>query len=682
VSFPGPSGPVLVLGLLGLALASTVLGEAVRLLAARWVVTWRTLEAVERGLLDFFLGGAVLYLLAALPVGGFSLASVVAVLIAGAVGVAWVAVRRWRSRTLSVRTLLAPLVRPAVLLTGVAALALLLFEVAVALPVGTGNTYDSSLFTFYTARLLDAHHLAFSFSPSAPVGILYPQGTTAWLGTGQLLLGLPGARTTLLLTPLFFALGPVGGFVLGRRLFGGDLGGLAFALVLAAVASWTRVLVGGSNDFVFAFPLVLLLAGQSLGWARSLPTWADAVGFGLLLGYSAALNPVGAQWLAPALLLLGMIAGPRWAGSARRWLARWGAAMVTALVPLIPTWYVLARALSTPGYLPGEGSTTASPAGIDSARFIGYVDPYLFGADNSWLSPVPVLRAEIVVLFTVGLALLLMVGRVSLGARFDLVRAFLAGGMVATLGLLGVDWAGSMGGPVGTLAKVISESEASIWLLTFYAVVATIPLVLVFEWLLRENRAVPPPVAPSRARPWRLEGRRKGVTALLPWLLAFGIVVPGAALTPTQLAPVLTSLYTDFGNVTQPDFELLTFAGAHLPSGARVLVAPGSAGEFLPAYDPSAVLLYPMLPGWTQLNASYSLLLSELTNATLPANGLAALAVLGVQFIIVTQANSILWPAFSPTPLVSDHSFPLLFQDGPAFLFAVPGATSVAASPR
>ncbi|MCI4372962.1 MAG: hypothetical protein L3K02_04900 [Thermoplasmata archaeon] len=672
MNFPGPSGVVLVFGLLGLAVAGTILGEAVRLLAVRWVVAWRELEALERWLLDFFLGGAVLYLLAALPVGGFSLGSLVAILVAGTAGVAWVAVGRIRSRTLSLRALVGPLVRPGALLAELAALALLLFEVAVALPVGTGNTFDSSLLTFYTARLVDGHQLAWSFLPSARVGILYPQGTTAWLGTAQLLMGLPGARTSLLLTPLFLGLAPIGGFVLGRRLFGGDPGGLALALVLAAVASWTRVLVAGSNDFVFAFPLVLWLAAQATVWIRSVPTPADAVGFGLVLGYSAALNPTGAQWLAPALLVMGVVAVPRLAGSAPRWLRRWGTAVAAALIPLIPTWYVLARGIASPGYVPGAGSAPSSPSGIDSARFVGFVDPYLFGPHDVWLSPLAALRAEIALLFTVGLAVLFLAGRAAFGPRIEPIRRFLIGGVVATVGLLGVDWAGSWGGPIGAVAEVVSESEVSIWLFAIYALIATIPLALALEWVARAKRAAPPEPPPAaRRRTWHLDDRRGEVSAVLPLVIALVIVVPGALLTPTQLAPVLTTLYTDFGNVTAADFDLLSFAGTHLPSGARVLVAPGGAGEFLPAYDPTAVLLYPMLPGWTRVNASYALLVSELTNGTLDGAGLVALWNLGVQFIVVTPANSILWPAFSPAPLV-DHGFAALFEQGGDYLFTTP----------
>ncbi|HXQ48573.1 MAG TPA: hypothetical protein VN842_02175 [Thermoplasmata archaeon] len=672
MGIPGPSAAVLVLGLLGLAAASTVLGEAVRWIAARWVASWRQLEAVERGLLDFFLGGAALYLLAALPIGGFSLVPVTAVLVAGAVGVSWAAVRRRRERSLSLRALVAPLVRPAALVAELAGLGLLLFEVAVAVPVGTGNTYDSSLLTLYTARLLDAHQLVLSFLPSTSVGILYPQGTTVWLGTAQLLLGLPGARTSLLLTPLFFGLAPLGGFVLGRRLLGGDIGGLAFALLLAATASWTRVLVGGSNDFVFAFPLVLWLAGQAVGWHRAVPTPADAVGFGLVLGYSAALNPVGAEWLAPAVLIMAAITVPRWAGSPRRWLARWGTAVVTGLLPLIPTWVVLGRGLLAPGYVPQTAASGVTPPSVASAQFIGSVDPYLFRPQDVWLSPLPALRAEIALLLTAGLALVFLFGRPSLGPRLAPVRNFLLGGLAASFGLLGVDWAGARGGAIGQLSSVISGSEASIWLFTIYALIAAVPLALALEWAVRANRRAPRPPGPDPSRrPWRLDPRPRGAVDALPLVIALVIVVPGAVLTPTQLAPVLSTLYTNFGNVTGADFDLLAYAGAHLPSGARVLVAPGSAGEFLPAYDPTAVLLYPMLPGWTQLNSSYSLLVSELTNATLNIRGVFALHVLDVEFIIVTQANTILWPAFSATALLRG-GFSVLFAEGDAYLFELP----------
>jgi hypothetical protein len=406
----------------------------------------------------------------------------------------------------------------------------------------------------------------------------------------------------------------------------------------------------------------------------------------LVLGYSATLNPVGAEWLAPALLLAAGLVAPRFAGSVRRWLVRWGTAVGVALLPLLPTWWVLAHGLGSPDLVPGAGAAPPGVTyGINSAQFLGAIDPYLFRPQDVWLSPVPVLRAELAVLLTVGLALLFIFGRFTLGNRLEPARAFLVGGVAATIGWLALVWAGSAGGVLARPAEITSVAELSIWLFTLYALIATVPLSFALERTVRAYRVS----TPSRPETYRASeerrrtvptGPRREIAWLVPATVALLIVLPGAVLTPTQLAPVLTSLYTDFGNVTAADFDLLSFAGAHLPDGARVLVAPGSAGEFLPAYAPKVVLVYPMVPGWSWLNASYSLVVRELTNATLDLAGTFAMRTLGVGFIIVTQANTMLWPAFSPAPLEGQPgSFAVLFHEGDAYLFSVRWAVPASA---
>jgi len=676
VTLPGPSGVPWAVGLLVWAVAAAVVGELVRALAARKVGAWRSLDSIERLLLDFYLGGATMYLVAALPVGVFVFPVVFGLpIVALGALLLWVVVGR---RSGSVRHPAAPwaaLLRPAAIVVGLSSLALLAFELAVALPVPTGNTYDSSLLTLYVSLLVQHHTIPLSFRPYAPVGLLYPQGTTVWLGWAQLVFALPAARTSLLVTPLFFALAPLGAFVLGRRAFGSDGGGVAFALLLAAVGSWTRVLVAGSNDFVFAFPLVLLLAGQSFGWLRGgTPSLPDAIGFGVLVGYSAALNPVGAEWLVPSLLLAGLLVQPALGGAALRWLGRWAVAAASALLALIPTWYVLIQGRNSPGLTPGAGAAPAgTPVGITGAQFVGSIDPYLFRANDVWLSPIPLLRLEIAVLLTVGIGILLLVRRPSLLARYlEPFRSFVAAAVGVTVALLGLLWAASTGfGPVVRLTDISSAAELSIWLFTLYTLVGGVVLVLLIERVAALARN-PAPAHPSTPRRARSAARGGGLPpGTVPVLLVLVIVVPGVALTPTALPPVLSTLYEDFGNVTSADFALLSYAGAHLPAGARVLVAPGSAAEFLPGYAPNLVLLYPLVPGWMWLNSSYRVAVDELTNATLNATGLAALAALDVQYVVVTGNNTLLWRPFSPAPLLAaPTSFPLLWNEGDAYLFA------------
>jgi hypothetical protein len=673
VTFPGPTGAAWALALPAWALAVALVGEVVRGWTARAVPWWAGSDPIERGLLDLYLGGAVLYLVAALPLGAFGLVAVAGLpLVAAVVLVVRAVTARHRGTAGSVGRFLAPLGRPWALVAVASAVALYAIELVPALSTGTGNTYDSSLLTTYVALLLHHGTIPLSFRPYESAMILYPQGTTVWLGSAQLTFGLPPARTSLLVTPLFLALEPLAGYALGRRLLGRETAGAAFALALAWLGPGTRGWVGGSNDFVLAAPLVLLLAAQLGTWTGpTVPTWGDAVGFGMLAGYSAALNPVGAEWLLPALLVAAALARPAFAGAVGRWLLRWASAVAASLVGILPTLYVLLLGLHSPGFVPGAPSASASaPTGISVAQFLGSIDPFLFRTGDIELSPVPLLRLELALLLVLGVAALLLAERSSTWDRrmAPLRRWALAVG-VAVVALLALLTASSVpGSPVRAVSYVTNGSELSASLFVVFGLLAAVPLAWAFDRLDEPSRGTPPP-APRHAAP--PPGRERWTRPLLvPLAVALVIVVPGVVLTPTQLGPVLSELYGDFGHVSSDDFALLAYAGEHLPSGSRVLVAPGSSAEFLPGYATSIVLLYPMEPGLPYVNASYALLVRELTNGTLDAQGQGALTALDVGYVAVTGANTVLWPPFSAAPLLGNASeFVPLFHEGDAYLF-------------
>ncbi len=677
---PGPGVGGWALALLAWAALAAIVGELVRALTARFVPLWRHPEPIERGLLDFFLGGGLLYLVAAIPWEAFVVPIVYFLPFAAGVGLMVIVIRSSRRPgwTHELLASFAPLRRPVYLVAILSALGLFVVELSVATPIGTGNTFDSSLLTLYTSLLLQHHTTPLSFAPYASTGILYPQGTTAWLGWAQIALGPPPARTALLVTPLFFGLAPLGGFVFGRRMMGSDRAGLAVALLLAWVGPGTRGVVYGSNDFVLAFPLVLLLAGQAVVWFRSpVPRFSDALAFGLLTGYSAAINPVGAEWLLLALPIAALLTYPRFGGLARAWLVRWGVAVGATLLGVIPSIYVLVLGRSSPGFVPGATSgLPGRPPGINGPQFAGAIDPFLFGSSDTGLSPLAALRLELAVLIVLGLVLLVAVRRDSaLGGYFDTFRTFVIGAGAVMIGLLAIVWAASSGfGPAVAVAHLTSAAELSIWLFTLYGLIAAVPLVLALERFVGWVRRTGPVEERGRGRSpahWSTNGTPSVMRAVIPMAVVLVLVVPGVVLTPTQLPPALSAIYHDFGNVTGADFDLLQYAGSVLPEGARVLVAPGSAGEFLPGYCTNLVLLYPMVPGFRTVNASYQRLVRDLPNGTLDPADTQALVALDVQYIVVTGNNSNLWPAFSPSPFEADPAtYSLLFHENDAYLFA------------
>ena len=87
-----------------------------------------------------------------------------------------------------------------------------------------------------------------------------------------------------------------------------------------------------------------------------------------------------------------------------------------------------------------------------------------------------------------------------------------------------------------------------------------------------------------------------------------------------------------------------------------------------------------MLPGWTTINASYTILVRDLTNATLGSPGYDNLWILRVGYVIVTPASSVLFPAFSSAPLINYLDSPIYSNQG-CSLWAIPPPPSQGGGP-
>jgi hypothetical protein len=679
VSLPGPSGLTWALELLSLAAGLAIAGELIRSVAARWVRLFRDLGGIERGFLDLYLGGAGLYVVAALPFGLFEASSVVAYLV-GAGSILAVG-RLWDWRKAPVRRLLPTRSAwldwiPALLLLAVTG-ALFGIELVVAEGVPTGNSFDTSILADYVAILLLHHQLPVSLVPIAPQLSSYPQGTTVWLAAAQLIFSLPPARTPLLVTPLFLSLSPVAGYVLGQRLLRSRWAGLLVGLTFALLGSWTRVMVATSNDFVFSFPLVLWLLARSDLWRKpEPPNWPDAVAYGAVLGYSAALNPVGAEWLFPALVLFGLVAGLGRARYLRTAVPRWAAALVAALLFVAPPLWAIAEgrgalfASTGPVTVPAP---TGAP-GISAAQLVGSLDPFLFRPQDIWLSPFLALRLELAGLLVAGAAVLLVPELFRrLGARGPPFRQLVGGTILTAAGLLLLQVAAGRGlTAFDSFAVLSSAAEVSVYVFAIYTLLAALPLLILVEFVrtsaadrrTKPTDREPPPT--RRSRPASLAAPRA-----IGLVLVVALLVPGVVVTGTDFPPYLEQLYGSFGRVSAGDFLLFAWAVHGIPTGARVLVAPGSAAQFLPGYA-NVQLLYPVQA--IAANASYVELDRQLVQGQLNASGLLDLAYLDVQYIAVTGNTTDLWAPFSPAPLLANSTaFPVLFHSGDAYVFQVRG---------
>lgn len=674
MSLPGPTGLTWALELLLLAGAFLTSGELLRRLAARWVALFRVPGWIERVLLDLYLGGGGLYVIAAVPFGWFYPGVVEAYLVGSAAVLGGLVVRDRRSGRA------AP--RPATktdwagrlpgLLVVAATAAIFGVELAVAEGVPTGNSFDTSILSDYVALLLLHHQLPVSFAPIAAQLTSYPQGPTVWLAAAQAVYSLPPARTPLLVTPLFLSLSPLAGYVLGRRQLGSPWAGAAVGLTFALIASWTRVMVATSNDFVFSFPIALWLWARVDIWrvVRG-PSWPDVLAYGAVLGYSAALNPVGAEWLVPSIVGLGLVAGGvRW-GYLRSAVPRWAGMVCTGLLFVAPALWAIGRGggnlfASSPGLR--VPAPTGLP-GITPAQLVGAIDPFLFRPGDVWLSPFPALRFELAVLLVVGAGLLVVpAGFRLLGTAGPRFRKLVAAGVGSAILILLAEVGAARGlGALDALALVSSASEVSIYLFTIYAVLAALPLYLLFKYVTDRpgssaGHTAPPPTFPNGSVLHRGATPAPPVVAVV---LAVALLVPGVVVAGTDFPAYLNGLYYDYGRVTAADFALFEWASHGLPAGARVLVAPGSAAQFLPGYA-NVVLVFPVQR--IAQNASYVDLDRQLVAGHLNSTAYQELAWLGVQYIVVTGNTTDLWAPFSPAALTGPAFVPV-FQQGDAYVF-------------
>ncbi len=638
---------------------------------------FRDLGWIERVLLDLYLGGGGLYVLAVVPLGLFGLPLVIAYL-GGAAGLLLFVVL-WERRTPSGRDTAGPFRWPSNLLPGLlvvaATAAVFAIEVWVAEGVPTGNSYDTSLLVDYVALLLLHHQVPVSLAPIAPQLTSYPQGTTVWLAAAQLIYSLPPARTPLLVTPLFLSLSPLAGYVLGRRQLGSPWAGVVIGLTFGLIGSWTRVMVATSNDFVFSFPLVLwLLARLDLWRGRRAPSWPDAIGYGAVLGYSAALNPVGAEWLFPTLVVLGLISGGIRGAYLRAAVPRWLGTLAVSLLFVSPALWSILRGGGT--LFASSGTVTVpSPTGlpgISPAQLVGSIDPFLFRTHDIWFSPFPALRFELAVLLVGGAAVLVIPGLFRrLGPAGPALRDLVATTIGIAIGILLIEAGAAQGlSALNGLSLISSAAEVSIYLFTMYTLLATIPVYLLVEFVRQPPEKSSPGTTPAPPHPPDLRvPRQASLTG--PQVISLSLVVvllgAGVAVTGADFPPYLNELYGSYGRVTSSDFALFTWASHHLPAGARVLVAPGSAAQFLPGYA-NVALVFPVQR--IAQNASYVDVDAQLVHGHLNSSGYQELGWLGVQYIVVTGNTTNLWAPFDPSALMTPP-FTLVFQQGDAYVFSM-----------
>ena len=684
----GSFGFVLTGELLLLVVLLLPLGDLLRKVAQRVLRLSLQFSLMERILLDLYLAGGSYLFLASLGIPIFDESSIFAVLVGGILG--WGAVfwlhlgstssSEWQS---SFGRTIRKSARDYALLAALG-VGLLFFEVFVTGSAQFPNTFDGSVQVLFVVQLHQLRTLPWTLEPYAPFGVVYPQGTAVWMDVAGEIFSWPISQLPVDLSPLFTAMAPWAAFVWIRRVLdeSGPLAiraGLLFAAVFTLVATWPRFLVGGSYDFLLATPLFLLL----LGWGDKLTrpstqlTLPYLLAYGSLLAILASLSIVTAQVLLALMLVFGLYRRRDSIRAAGKWVRSVTLLTAMSLVLILRSLVGLAIWRAYPAHVMtaiGGPLPPTQPGPSPWYQFIGLSDPFLLRPQDVWLSPFPMVKTLMIVWLILGAAVAaLWVVRAApaiLRGIPDALVAHLLGGLFVGIGLLGIlttlDLCAGSAVLFGT-----NLGEISILLFVFYTGLATLPMLLGLEALIHASR----PQGQGSVVRWKGPRSRKlvqGLTIGAAFVLLAAPMTTGFVATATEAPAYLGEIIHDLSNTTVGDYAGLEWA-MRLPECSGVLVAPGSVGEFLPAYV-TLRLVFPMNPA--PQNLSYQRSVQELAHGHYTSTTRADLLALGVTEVFVTGQNNVLFPPLQPGPLENSTDFHLLFHEGNAFWFEfLPGVS-------
>lgn len=686
------------IGLGALFFLTLPLGSVLLLWTERFVGRTFPLTTPERLIVSFYATGGFLFVLASVPLPLYTTTTVFGLIV---VGFALRIAMSIRQRGRDLAGIWSFLRRPVTWALLVLTVGILVLEVVTTASFAAGNTVDGSVYSLFVQLIERNHTLPWTLMPYASTGVTYPQGASVWMTIPGLLFGWPVVSLPVVVPPLFLALSVPAAFCLGQRLPGysertSALGGLLFAGFFALIASWPRLFVNGSFDFLFSLPLFLIV----LGWLYPIAvtrylSWRVVLCMGALLGVAASLSAsTGMTLLLLVVVFLLSFPGPLMRTLRTRGLKILAIVCVSCLF-LVRSIVGIAIWFNYPGHdLGAVGRAPYASYGFPSlltyGTFQGELDPFVLWKPK--LSPFPLASLSLAVLLTLGLFLLVMS---FVRTRFPsapkllpstrrtiaVTTATVFAETLTVLLLSGVNTSAA------GIQSITNLNELSILLFICYEIVALIPMMWALDQLATRARARPMVVSVASSR-----SHRQGVSEFVPVsslpyhfrrdrALVVGAVlvllVPfslGMGLTVQEVPSYLHDHMAEFANLTAGDYSVLEWAGTHLPPCSRVLVAPGSAAQYLPEFA-DVQMVFPVYP--PTVNSSYYLAVAALITGAYLNSTRSALLQINVTEVFVTGQSTISYEPFQLAPLVASPDFLVLdAQQDAAILAFQPGVVN------
>lgn len=649
-----------------------LIGEPLRLAIARFSRLFQNLNVLEGIVLDFYVGGLTLYVIATIPLHLFSPEILMGLLFACS-GLSFFLHRKGISRLAHVSMKKVKWyfsTNASAISEGSIVLCLFLTTLWLeSVPITSlvfGSVNDSSLYGLFVKLILQNRQVPVNMLPYSTEGIIYPQAFFIMEAFGHFVTGLSPAEITLRITPLFQALAVLGAYYLGRRLSPKKYIGLSFAFVFFAVSRWPRLLAWGSNPFVGGFALYFICIGLLSQLYNSESTGKDLVGIsftGILLGYVGAINLVFLQALFPAIALFTFVSVRRMKRQNARTYIRKVVlcslivlgCSVAVISPYVCRFIVSVRYSGHNVGLPTDLLVPSAHEAV-SQQVFELTQIYRGFFDLDWISSYRILKFETVLLISTALAVVFIsVGKKKAELK-DLVES-LSVFLISVILLLAIRTVGALVS-ISAVEILTNWAETAILIFVSFCFFVCVLNVLLYDHIYGLF---------CRWHKYSFS-TKKACAVVLTLVVLSSIYVPYLYYLFLHDFNYLTGQYDMFCVTTQNDLEIMQWMKQNIPRESVILINPYDAGGFVPVVTDLKVI-YPFIQSRSSL--SYLFLTGSLNQGNLSSTVYDMLDQLNITHIFIGERAMSGYERFDPLLFLGNPNFRLERRDGDAYLFAL-----------
>ena len=294
--------------LLFFMLCLCVLGEPWRIIIRKFAGLFKSLDILQILIVNVFLGGFFLYLIAIVPLHLFTAATTYAITVLSGLAVVLFHRRKIRNivQGLSLRSKFSFQNFRSLEVIIVASIFLFCLFMYTS-PFNSlifGSIRDTSVHSNFIQVLIENKQIPETEQPYSSAGIIYPQGHSAIAAFSIFIWNYSPPEAIFFITSLFNALTILGAYFLGKTLSTKRYMGLSLAFVFAFVASWPKYITWGSNAFVTSFPFYLVCLSFLVCLAKNKLKMRTVFAIGILFGYLAVLHLQVYETLIASLIIL------------------------------------------------------------------------------------------------------------------------------------------------------------------------------------------------------------------------------------------------------------------------------------------------------------------------------------------------------------------------------------------